>query len=88
MSHQDELTRMVKIASKAAKACGASAGVYANANSFDVMLEKYKISFSKSGGLQRDIIGCGWVRMKTRDVYTSPRATALRLRAEIKRLWK
>lgn len=88
MSRQDDLTRMVRIASRAAKSCGASAGVYANATSFDVMLEKYKLSVNKDGGLQSDFVGHGWVKLKTRDVYAAPRATALRLRAEIKRLWK
>lgn len=76
----DEIERLTRIAVRYAKRKGASAAVYANASAFDVMTER-KDRKMRDGSLRPG--GICWFKFSTRDVYLSPRATALQLRSRM-----
>ncbi len=67
------LNRLTRIAVRYAKRFGVVAAVYANGTSFDVLCER--------AGL------IAWLRLATGDAYRNPRAVALGIRRDLRKVW-
>ena len=78
----DTLDRLTRIAVRYARRFGASAAVYAYAKSFDIMCERWR-----TVGGERIYDGLAWHRFPTGDAYRTPRAVALGIRRDIRRVW-
>lgn len=75
-----KLDRLSRIAARVAKRHGATAAVYASAQSFDVLCERWR---AVQG--QRQYDGMVWIKNKTEDAYSRPATVARAIRRDMQR---